>query len=138
MDLAGLSQMAKSAYSFTDSESASFAHSLQPVDGTIRSLATRYGLRLHWTASKGWPGRMLTKRKGLKKYVLSITLGESYDRTRDIQWDISELWMYDYGEIYRKLIASRDIAIGVDPEMIADGRAGRLLANTLRDAFPDR
>ncbi len=119
---------------FAPSEMSRFDDALHAIDPVLVELAQRYGLIVKRNAPKGWPGRALSCRRWLKTYRIIISMNTSYqDSESDVKWDIHDVWMYDYGEIWRRTVSFRTLASGLSEQAISSPTAFEIVRRTLRD-----
>lgn len=126
-----------SAYLFGERETAAFNESLHTIDTLFESLSGQYHLKLSHTAAKGWPGRELRRRRGLKTYVIRITLDPAYIDTGLVRWEIHDVWMYDFGELIQKVLRFRMLLSGVDSAILKSGMASSVIEEAIRQNLAD-
>jgi len=131
---ADIHEHARDAYSFARDERLAFDLALAPIDKILKSIASEYRMRLQAHASKGWPGRALSKRRLLKTYILRISLDPGYVGSGRVTWEIVDLWMYDYGELINKTIRYRSLAAFAD----LDARATEVITAAVVEALGRR
>jgi hypothetical protein len=124
-----------SAYCFDDAAMALFNASLEPLDSELQILAVRYRLEFQSWSDKGWPGRTLWRRRGFKTYFLRVSLEWQSASTDRVTWEIDDVWMYDYGELFRKVIAFNRLASGLDSEALANGWPSAIVAKAVERNF---
>jgi hypothetical protein len=122
-------------YCFPDADNAAFDLSLRPLDPVLETVANHYRLKLFRHADRGWPGRMLRRRRGLRTYTLQVSLKQDYVRGETITWDITERWMYDYGEFFYKLAAFRLLGSGIDSTALANGWPSAVITEAIARNF---
>jgi hypothetical protein len=115
------------AFQFAPEEEAQFEASLGRMDDYLRNVARHNHMSLHSHAGKGWPGRMLQGRRWLKTYSLRISLEPSFVDTGIVRWEIHDIWMYDYGELYRSTISFRQLTEAVEPDQIGSENVCRII-----------
>ncbi len=131
---ADIREHAKDSYSFGRDERLAFEQALAPIDKILRSIASEYRMRLQAHSSKGWPGRTLRKRRLLKTYILRISLDPGYVGSGRVNWEIVDLWMYDYGELMNRTIRYRALAAFAD----LDARATEVITSAVVEALGKR
>lgn len=108
--------------SWTPAETARFEADLRPIDERLRQVARAFRCKYASTAGRGWPGRRILKRVGLRTYELKLMLNPDYLQDGSVHYELREQWMYDFGEIVTKLLAHRLLAT-FEPQALPDGSA---------------
>ena len=136
MILAIMSGVKSSEFVFSDAEVAQIERCLAAMDPYLRDVARRYRMKLVQHAVKGWPGRMLIRRRWLKTYRLMIALNPAYTSAGDdVRWDVIDQWMLEYGEIVHKTTDFRTLADRVSTEYLS-GESGRhLISRAIGENF---
>jgi hypothetical protein len=129
------SETPASGYLFSEDERQGFDTSLRAIQPFLVNVASTYRLRLLPAGPKGWPGRTLTRRVRLRSYALRILLWPSYIDTRQMLWDIDEVWMLDYGELYRRTLSSRSLYKRAGDTELRNGAVQNVIEAALRDVF---
>lgn len=92
---------------FNPHEAARFERDLTRVDAHLRSLAHDFKCAYDTNAGRGWPGRRLRRRVRLKTYELKLVLNPNYLQDQQLHYELREQWMYDFGEIFTRLVSHR-------------------------------
>lgn len=125
-----------SEYIFAQAEVDRFEDSLRSVDPLLVELAQKHGLRLLKASSKGWPGRTLHGRRWLKTYYLRVSLTQNYEGlTSDVRWDITDVWMYDFAELWRRTVLFRTLAEDIASNGLNSPSTRQLISKAIGENF---
>ncbi len=105
-----MTDASRAAYVFSSDERKQFERELEKIDLLLRRLAQKYGLDVLSDGGRGWPGRTLYRRSIAKTYYLRLTLESTSLDTGLLAWNLHDVWMYEVGSFFRKVISSRTLA----------------------------
>lgn len=121
---------------FSSDEGQRFERDLARIDRQLRALAREFACTYYTTGGRGWPGRRLRRRRGLRTYELKLILNPNYLDDERLFYELREQWMYDFGEILTKMLSHRLIATFEAEDLHGEtlaGVAARHLASALEN-----
>lgn len=126
----------EAAVVFSESEQQQFERDLLVADRVLVAAASKFGCRIQRNAGKGWPGRELSRRTGLKTFVLRLQLNPSYLENGEIYYLIVTQWSLRFGEILTRVLRhkteGRYRGGQMDDEGLLRGELLRILGENLR------
>ena len=123
---------------FSAAEIAQFERDLAHLDYELRSIAREYGCKYYNAAGRGWPGRRVRRRLGLRTYEIRLILNPNYLHDQQVFYELREQWMYDFGELLTKLLSHHELAVFTSEDLVDIVRARQLIVMHLEKAMTTR
>jgi hypothetical protein len=125
---------------FSTTEQSQFDRDLSTADRVLLRLAYEYKCEFLRDAGRGWAGRTLRRRVGLRTFVLRLALNPNFLEDGNVFYQVIERWSFEFGELLTRVLRAR-LGERLDRNEVNDENRLRevfseVLANNLRRRQP--